>query len=99
MFGLSRARQKSTDLFAGRFEADGDYFLYRNRPTAAPIRVSADERERFIADYSKAFGRILWGTAFLLIAMSVVTTFFLPSRCGAGPPGSPSRRPSSLFTP
>jgi hypothetical protein len=58
MFGrYDRARE----IFTNRFEADGDGFLYRSSPTAAPIRVTAAERDRFLSDLDRRLRWLYWG--------------------------------------
>jgi hypothetical protein len=55
--GLDRAQR----LLAARFEADGPGFLYRSKPTAPPIRVSAAERDELLALVGRRLRWLYWG--------------------------------------
>lgn len=57
--------------FGDQFEPTGSgQFLYRKNQKGAPIPVTADERDRFIADYSRRIRYSTWG-------MFAVTLLFL----------------------
>jgi len=68
---LERVRQ----LFAAQFEADGQGFLYRCNMKAAPIRVTASERDGFIAGFNRHLRYGMWAVflgTLLLIGMVVL---------------------------
>lgn len=52
----SRAR----DLFADQFEGEGSGFVYRRGGRGAPVRVSAEERDEFIAAFGRSSRRLTW---------------------------------------
>ncbi len=56
-------------LFADQFEADGADFLYRKGSKGAAIRVSAAERDRFIADYKRHYRWWFWGMMVAMLAL------------------------------
>jgi hypothetical protein len=55
------------DLFAEQFEPDGADYLYRRSQKGAPIRVSASEREAFLSDFQRNYGRAFWGFLIAII--------------------------------
>jgi hypothetical protein len=62
MFGLGRDPwAQSKQQFDDQFELDGDHFLYRRWQKGPPIRVTADERQRFIDDYARRLRYANWG--------------------------------------
>jgi hypothetical protein len=63
--------------FAVRFEPDGDGYLFRPRLTAPAVRVTAAERDRFLADYMKAFRIYMWSSVIAgpLFVIAVITGF------------------------
>lgn len=61
MFGVGNdSFQQSRQLFEDQFEADGDGFLYRRSQKGAPVRVTADERSRFVSEYMTRTKRGVW---------------------------------------
>ena len=48
-------------LFADQFEADGDGYWFRKNLKSPAIQVSADERDAFVAAFSRSFTRWTWG--------------------------------------
>jgi hypothetical protein len=52
---------QSKQFFADQFELNGDAYLYRRSQKGAPIRVSAEERQRFIDDYARRLRYSTWG--------------------------------------
>jgi hypothetical protein len=62
--------------FADQFEQDGSGFIYRRSQKGAAIRVSADERSRFIDEYNRNLGRATWimypSIAVVLVGLVVV---------------------------
>jgi len=63
--------------FAEQFEPDGAGFLYRKFSRSAPVRVTAEERQRFIAAYER-FTKFAWwgliaGSILLIAALASVT--------------------------
>ena len=75
MFG-SQSRVKQ--LFANRFEPDGEGFLFRANIRAAGIRVSASERDRLVAEFGRGILIATWTTAaftiLLMVGFVLVTT-------------------------
>lgn len=69
--GFERQRQ----MFAAQFQPDGVGFLYRNHTIGEPIPVSAAERERYIARFTKftrhGFWTMIAGAALLLASFVV----------------------------
>jgi hypothetical protein len=53
-------QERLLQLFADQFTADGPDFLYRKNSRQSAIRVTADERQAFIADFARALSRIFW---------------------------------------
>ena len=71
-------RSPST-LFEQRFEADSDAFLFRIGRQGSPVRVSAAERNEFIAQFRQGYRLSNWITVGLLIAaIAVSTAIYLP---------------------
>lgn len=74
MFG--RSFELARAGLAARFEADGDGWLFRARPTSVPVRVSDDERENAIADVLRSLRGLSWGMlAGLMVAVGIVVAF------------------------
>ena len=48
------------ELFAARFEPEGESYLYRSGPKTAPIRVSVSERNDFIETYRNSLRTTYW---------------------------------------
>jgi hypothetical protein len=64
MFGFQNDHwAQAKELFERQFESDGDHFLYRRSQKGAPIRVSPDERGRFIDEYAGRLRLGSWGMA------------------------------------
>jgi len=61
MFGNSRHFDRVHELFAEQFEPDGQDYLYRRSQKGAPIRVSAAERDAFLAAFRRHYARAFWG--------------------------------------
>jgi hypothetical protein len=74
LFSRSRASANLRKLFADQFEPDGDHFLYRRNSRDAPVRVTGAEREAFIADFNRAWRRMMVG---LMAALMVVAAGFV----------------------
>lgn len=68
--------QWAVDMFAGQFQPDGDGFIYRKNMKGAAIRVTAAERERYIAAYKKSFRYSVWGGAGAVILFVFGAIFF-----------------------
>src|SRR5438270_2367957 len=47
-------------LFTDQFEQDGRGFIYRRSQKGAAIRVSAEERSRFIDEFNRNLRRGMW---------------------------------------
>ncbi len=63
--------------FAEQFEADGDTYLYRRFRKGAPVRVSARERDDFVANFERSYKRaylsMMIGLFVLMMAMVATT--------------------------
>lgn len=71
MFGYERAGEP----FAGRFEPDGNNWLFRSSLTSPPIRVSTQERDEAIRDFKRHYYWLLGlvvGGIFAAIAVLVI---------------------------
>ncbi|HEU0283803.1 MAG TPA: hypothetical protein VFR52_01525, partial [Sphingomicrobium sp.] len=75
MFGFGSDNwSQAKELFERQFEPERDHFLYRRNQKGPPIRVSSDERDRFINDYALRLRRGTRGTVggmLLLTALAV----------------------------
>lgn len=75
---MFQGSERLVKLFADRFEPDGADFLYRKNLRAAPIRVTADERDAFLADFRKAVSWAYWvlmgGTVVSIIGLVFLAT-------------------------
>jgi len=60
MFGNQSSR-RVREIFADQFELLGDNYVYRKHLKGAPIRVSADERENYIAAFDAYIRYGSWG--------------------------------------
>jgi peptidoglycan/LPS O-acetylase OafA/YrhL len=61
MFGLGKDHwAQSRQLFEDQFEPDVEGYLYRRSQKGPPIRVTADERQRFIDEYIVRLKRGTW---------------------------------------
>jgi len=70
MIGFKRQRQ----MFAAQFEPEGAGFVYRKHSIGEPVRISAVERDRFIADFEKFLRQGFW--AMLAGAVALAAVFF-----------------------
>ena len=61
--------------FARQFTPDKDGFIYRRRQRGEAIRVTAAERDGFVAAFNRGVGRLFWGGIAGVIA--VMATFEL----------------------
>lgn len=59
MFGSFR--NQALRVFSDQFESEGAGIVYRLNQTGAPIRVSQEERDRFVAAFDRAYQYLLWG--------------------------------------
>jgi hypothetical protein len=76
MFGSdNRLRQ----LFANRFEPDGDGYLFRTTIGAPGFKVSAEERDRWVAAFSRRFQVAIWATAGLSVLILLAAFLIAPS--------------------
>lgn len=61
MFGFGKDHwAQSKQLFEEQFERDGDAYLYRRSQKGAPVRVTAVERERYLAEYASRLRIATW---------------------------------------
>lgn len=66
MFGNS---DRSRALFEARFEPDGDGFLFRGSPTGYPVRLTLEERDRFIVEFTRGVRLLIVGSAVAIFVM------------------------------
>ena len=59
--------EQMRDLFAEQFEPDGKDYLYRRSQKGAPIRVTAVERDAFLAAFQRHYARAFWGFLIAII--------------------------------
>jgi hypothetical protein len=81
--GTSRVKE----LFANRFEPDGDSYLFRSSLKAPGIRVSAAERERFITAFNRQMTMLTWGGGllFAVVLVGVILVAFQADPNAAAP--------------
>lgn len=72
--GWGNHRARIREMFADQFEPLGTDFAYRRSNRGAPIRVSAAERDRFVEDFQRLVGWMMWG---LLAAMMLMVVGFV----------------------
>jgi hypothetical protein len=76
MFGSNnRLRQ----LFANRFETDGDGYLFRTTIGAPGFKVSAQERDRWLATFSRRIQIAIWATGGLTALIFVAAFLIAPN--------------------
>ncbi len=56
-------------LFEGRFEPEGDDYLFRHALASPAYRVSAEERGRFVADFARTQKRALQAAFILMLVL------------------------------
>lgn len=74
MIGFERQRQ----MFAAQFEPQGEGFTYRKHSVGEPIRVSAAERDRYVAAFEQFTRRGFWAMvagALVVLACLVAYSF------------------------
>jgi peptidoglycan/LPS O-acetylase OafA/YrhL len=76
----SRYTARVEALFSDQFEEDGASFLYRKSMKGAPIRVSAKEREDFIALFGRQCAYLIWGVAAVVMIGIVIMVVLSPDR-------------------
>ena len=63
-------------IFSNQFEADGDGYLYRKFRKGAPMRVTARERDDFVAvferDYPRAYLAMIVGMVLVMLGMVAI---------------------------
>jgi hypothetical protein len=79
MFGSG---SRGSELFANRFEPDGDGFLFRANIRAPGIRVSAAERDRFVTEFTWRIRVATWGLSILSVLLLVGALLWADSRSG-----------------
>jgi hypothetical protein len=63
-------------MFADQFEADGNDFLYRKFLKGAPIRVSASERDRYVATFNRHMKYLIWGILGVTVVVCTAPTLY-----------------------
>lgn len=66
---MSMGSQIMKNGFAERFEPLGDGYLFRDRPNRPGYALTAAERDRFVADFSRRVG---WMTAILFVVIMAI---------------------------
>ncbi len=66
--------------FADQFEADGTNYFYRKSSKGPPIRISATERDDFIAIFSKQIKYLMWGSVAIVVVCCMAAVFILPDQ-------------------
>jgi hypothetical protein len=64
-------RDRLVQQFANRFEPVGGDYLFRKTPRRPPIRVTAAERDTFVADFATSLSRVFWLLVLATLAMIV----------------------------
>jgi hypothetical protein len=78
MFGSSI--DQLTRSFEGRFEAVGDGYLFRPKPTAPPVRLSEGEMRDCVSDFRRGVWWVLGGVMVLTLALIIGSAYLFPSR-------------------
>ncbi|MGF1549813.1 MAG: hypothetical protein ACFBQW_04680 [Sphingomonadaceae bacterium] len=65
--------KQTVEEFAAQFEPKDSKFHYLKDMRGPPIIVTKEERDRFVSDYEKASGRLIWVSIWLL-AFSIFVT-------------------------
>ena len=69
------------ELFAKRFEPNGEGYIYRPNLRAPGVLVTATERDRFVANFNRGFNIATWSIAGLcLVAVTIVFFATWPGR-------------------
>ena len=71
---LERVRQ----LFADQFEADGADFLYRKSMKGAPIRITSQERDNFVAAFNRRVRYAIWSVIPTMPLLIIVLALQFP---------------------
>jgi len=67
---------KSRQMFADQFEPDGGNFKYRTSLKAAPLHVSAAERDRFVEAFNRHVRHAIWALfAAIMILVGLLASF------------------------
>lgn len=71
-------------MFADQFEADGQDYLYRKSMRAAPIRVTASERDEFVSRFARDQRRLTWIFVTLIVLGIAALVALVPSFADEG---------------
>jgi len=66
-------------MFADQFEPEGADYLYRKSMRSAPIRVTAAERDAFVAKFATDQRRLMWAIVALVVIGVAIQVMLLPS--------------------
>jgi hypothetical protein len=78
--GKPMSNRSLYELFSSRFEPDGSDYLFRASEGAPGVRVSASERDRFVAQFQTRWLWLRWGTfAAFIVAICVVAWLIIAS--------------------
>lgn len=74
-----RSSARMRDLFADQFmPSDGGDYIYRRSGKGEAVRVSAAERDLFVADFARFLRRSTWGVFAATIALIAALVFLAP---------------------
>jgi hypothetical protein len=75
---MFNATREAVEAFSSQFSVEGDHIVYRRGVKGAPVRVSAEERDRFIASFKRSYRYVVWSCAVGLVAVVLgITTYAL----------------------
>ena len=64
--------------FADQFSGDGRSFIYRKNQTGVPVRVSALERDDFIATFNKRIRYTSWSVIPAVVGLCLLIAWLIP---------------------
>lgn len=73
-----RSTKQAREAFLNRFEPDASGFLFRAAPTAAPVRVTQEERDEELAAFLRGVRRLSWAMLAGLFAVVALIAFAVP---------------------
>jgi len=79
MLFQTEAGNKVLQSFQDQFQPDGQDYLYRKYQKGAPIRVSAEERDRFIAAFRRSWTFLVWMGAAIYVPSLIVLLIYVPA--------------------
>lgn len=58
---MINATRQAVEAFSSQFSVEADHIVYRRGMKGAPVRVSAEERDRFITSFNRSYRYLIWG--------------------------------------